>query len=81
MRVDSNGIVKLTQEELWASLVAEVSARFRHMLVIWGRHLEEIKVRGDFGGCLYAKNTWVTRRDGLSALSSPCVAYFEGEPR
>lgn len=37
--------VMLTQAGLWTSLVTEVSARFRHGLVIWGRHLEDSQVR------------------------------------
>lgn len=35
----------LTQAGLWASLTAEVAARFRHDLVIWGPHLRKAEVR------------------------------------
>ncbi|CAM9700538.1 unnamed protein product, partial [Sphacelaria rigidula] len=34
----------MTREGLWASLTAEVAARFRHDLFIWGRHLQDPKM-------------------------------------
>ncbi|CAM9950999.1 unnamed protein product, partial [Choristocarpus tenellus] len=33
----------LTHEGLWAAITAEVKARFRHELVIWGKHLSDEK--------------------------------------